>query len=64
MPFFVSCLQILYCKLSVAMKVLMDALKFKYPRVYEAVSKVARTVQREGVSELLGRLWRQKDGQF
>ena len=56
MPFFVSCLQILYCKLSVAMKVLMDALKFKYPRVYEAVSKVARTVQREGVSELVGRL--------
>lgn len=56
MAFFISCLQILYCKLSLAMKVLMDALKFKYPRVYEAVNKVAKTVQREGVSELVGRL--------
>ncbi|KAK7087286.1 uncharacterized protein [Littorina saxatilis] len=40
-------------KSSSAFKILMDSLKFKYPRVYESVNKVKKVVQREGVSEVM-----------
>ncbi|KAL8591300.1 hypothetical protein ACOMHN_041641 [Nucella lapillus] len=40
-------------KMTAAFRVLSDNLKLKYPRVHEAMGKVYRTVQREGVSQIV-----------